>query len=71
MKAGASVITTASVQAYYPSEGLLDYATTKAAIVAYTKALAKKLPQRPSRRLNGRQMEVNSFSESALVLNAR
>lgn len=40
---GASVITTASIQAYRPSETLLDYATTKAGIVAYTKALAKQL----------------------------
>lgn len=40
---GASVITTASVQAYDPSAILLDYATTKAGIVAYTKALAKQL----------------------------
>ncbi|GAA4501623.1 SDR family oxidoreductase [Gluconacetobacter tumulicola] len=40
---GASVITTASIQAYRPSEILLDYATTKAGIVAYTKALAKQL----------------------------
>src|SRR5690606_10035475 len=40
---GASVITTASVQAYEPSDILLDYATTKAGIVAYTKALAKQL----------------------------
>ena len=40
---GASIITTASVQAYDPSAILLDYATTKAGIVAYTKALAKQL----------------------------
>ncbi|MDB5877154.1 MAG: NAD(P)-dependent oxidoreductase [Variovorax sp.] len=40
---GASVITTASIQAYDPSAILLDYATTKAGIVAYTKALAKQL----------------------------
>lgn len=40
---GASVITTASIQAYKPSPILLDYATTKAGIVAYTKALAKQL----------------------------
>jgi NAD(P)-dependent dehydrogenase (short-subunit alcohol dehydrogenase family) len=40
---GASVITTASIQAYEPSPILLDYATTKAGIVAYTKALAKQL----------------------------
>ncbi|KAB0681864.1 SDR family oxidoreductase [Aureimonas leprariae] len=43
---GASVITTASVQAYEPSAILLDYATTKAGIVAYTKALAKQLMEK-------------------------
>ena len=40
---GGAVITTASVQAYDPSATLLDYATTKAGIVAYTKALSKQL----------------------------
>jgi NAD(P)-dependent dehydrogenase (short-subunit alcohol dehydrogenase family) len=43
LKPGSAVITTASVQAYDPSAILLDYATTKAGIVAYTKALAKQL----------------------------
>jgi len=43
LKPGAAVITTASIQAYQPSPILLDYATTKAGIVAYTKALAKQL----------------------------
>lgn len=43
MPPGGSVITTASIQAYQPSPILLDYATTKAGIVAYTKALAKQL----------------------------
>jgi NAD(P)-dependent dehydrogenase (short-subunit alcohol dehydrogenase family) len=43
MPPGGSVITTASIQAYEPSEILLDYATTKAGITAYTKALAKQL----------------------------
>ena len=43
LPAGASVITTASIQAYDPSPNLLDYATTKAGIVAYSKALAKQL----------------------------
>jgi NAD(P)-dependent dehydrogenase (short-subunit alcohol dehydrogenase family) len=43
LPAGAAVITTASVQAYDPSAILLDYATTKAGIVAYTKALAAQL----------------------------
>lgn len=42
MPPGASIITTASIQAYQPSPILLDYATTKAGIVAYTKALAKQ-----------------------------
>jgi NAD(P)-dependent dehydrogenase (short-subunit alcohol dehydrogenase family) len=46
LPAGASVITTASIQAYDPSAILLDYATTKAAIVAYTKALAKQLMEK-------------------------
>jgi len=46
LPAGASVITTASIQAYDPSAILLDYATTKAGIVAYTKALAKQLLER-------------------------
>src|SRR5690606_13295775 len=39
----AAVITTASIQSYEPSPILLDYATTKAAIVAYTKAFSKQL----------------------------
>jgi NAD(P)-dependent dehydrogenase (short-subunit alcohol dehydrogenase family) len=43
LPAGASVITTASVVAYEPMAILLDYVTTKAGIVAYTKALAKQL----------------------------
>lgn len=41
LKPGAAIITTSSVQAYDPSDILLDYATTKAGIVAYTKALSK------------------------------
>jgi NAD(P)-dependent dehydrogenase (short-subunit alcohol dehydrogenase family) len=40
---GASIINTASIQAYDPSAILGDYAPTKAAIVAFTKALAKQL----------------------------
>jgi NAD(P)-dependent dehydrogenase (short-subunit alcohol dehydrogenase family) len=46
MPAGSAVITTASIQAYQPSPILLDYATTKGGIVAYTKALAKQLIER-------------------------
>ncbi len=40
---GAAIISTSSVQAYDPSENLLDYAQTKAANVAFVKSLAKQL----------------------------
>jgi NAD(P)-dependent dehydrogenase (short-subunit alcohol dehydrogenase family) len=40
---GATIINTASIQSYQPSGTLLDYASTKAAIVAFTKALAKQV----------------------------
>jgi NAD(P)-dependent dehydrogenase (short-subunit alcohol dehydrogenase family) len=36
-------ISTVSIQSYSPSKQLLDYASTKAAIVAFTKALAEQL----------------------------
>lgn len=42
MPKGSSIINTASIQSYQPSAHLLDYASTKAAIVAFTKALAKQ-----------------------------
>jgi NAD(P)-dependent dehydrogenase (short-subunit alcohol dehydrogenase family) len=41
MKPGSAVINTASVQAYQPNGKLLAYATTKGAIVTFTKALAE------------------------------
>lgn len=43
LKEGASIINTASIQSYQPSPTLLDYASTKAAIVAFTKSLAKQV----------------------------
>ncbi|WP_282349757.1 SDR family oxidoreductase [Pseudomonas sp. PS01301] len=43
LPAGATIINTASIQAYQPSETLLDYAPTKSSIVAFTKALAKQV----------------------------
>ncbi|AHJ76878.1 SDR family oxidoreductase [Kosakonia sacchari] len=43
---GASIINTSSVQAYQPSPILLDYAQTKAAIVAFTKSLAQQLGEK-------------------------
>lgn len=42
LEAGASIIVTASVQAYNPSPGLIDYAMTKAAQVAFVQALAEE-----------------------------
>lgn len=42
LPAGGSVIATASIQAFDPSPQLLDYASTKCAIVGFTKALAKQ-----------------------------
>ncbi|HEY6464706.1 MAG TPA: SDR family oxidoreductase [Candidatus Acidoferrales bacterium] len=43
MPKGASIITTASIQATHPSPSLLDYAPTKAAIPAFTRALARQV----------------------------
>ncbi len=43
LSAGASIINTASVQAYTPSEDLIDYAQTKSCNVSFTKSLAKQL----------------------------
>jgi NAD(P)-dependent dehydrogenase (short-subunit alcohol dehydrogenase family) len=41
MHPGSTIINTASIQAYSPSPELLPYATTKGAIVTFTKALAQ------------------------------
>lgn len=46
LQPGASVIVSASVQAYQPSPDLLDYAMTKAALVAFTHALAEQQGER-------------------------
>lgn len=52
MPAGASIITTTSIQAYQPSPTLLDYAATKAAIANFTHGLAKQLAPKGI-RVNG------------------
>ncbi|WP_425430153.1 SDR family oxidoreductase [Cystobacter ferrugineus] len=49
LQAGAAIINTASVQAYDPSPQLLDYAQTKAAIVSFTKSLAKQMAEKKIR----------------------
>jgi NAD(P)-dependent dehydrogenase (short-subunit alcohol dehydrogenase family) len=43
LPAGSTIINTSSIQAYQPSPGLVDYATTKAAINTMSKALAQQL----------------------------
>lgn len=52
LPAGATIITTTSIQAYKPSNSLVDYASTKAAIMAFTRALAKQLAPKGI-RVNG------------------
>ncbi|MGF3054978.1 SDR family oxidoreductase [Microbacterium sp. YY-01] len=42
MAAGSSIIVTTSIQAFSPSPGLLDYAMTKAALVAFVQAMAEQ-----------------------------
>ncbi len=46
LKPGASIITTSSIQAYQPSPHLLDYASTKAAILNYSRGLAKQVAEK-------------------------
>lgn len=52
LKPGAVIINTTSIQAFVPSEGLLAYAATKAAIANMTKSLAK-LCKTKGIRVNG------------------
>ncbi len=46
MKEGSSIINVASIQAYQPKPSILDYASTKGAIVTFTKGLAQELIER-------------------------
>lgn len=46
LPAGSTIITTSSIQAYQPSAHLLDYASTKAAILTYTRALAQQIAEK-------------------------
>ena len=46
LQPGASVIFTSSVQAYTPSAGLVDYATSRAAVNIMSKSLAQQLAPR-------------------------
>ena len=46
LKPGAAIINTTSIQAMQPSASLLDYAPTKAAIMNFTKAMAKQVMEK-------------------------
>ena len=46
LKPGSTIINTSSVQAVHPSPELLDYATTKAGILNFTKGLAQELAEK-------------------------
>jgi NAD(P)-dependent dehydrogenase (short-subunit alcohol dehydrogenase family) len=46
LKKGGSIINVSSIQGYEPSPELLDYASTKAAIINFTKALSKQAIKR-------------------------
>lgn len=52
MPKGAAIINTTSIQSYQPSETLIDYASTKGAITAFTHGLGKQLAPRGI-RVNG------------------
>lgn len=45
MPKGSTIINTASIQSYQPSATLVDYASTKGAIVAFTQALAEQVAE--------------------------
>ena len=54
LKAGAAIINTTSIQAYDPSPHLMAYACTKAAILNFTRSLAKELA--------GKKIRVNAVA---------
>jgi NAD(P)-dependent dehydrogenase (short-subunit alcohol dehydrogenase family) len=52
LRPGSAIINTTSVNAYEPSEYIIDYAATKGAIMIFTKGLAKQLASKGI-RVNG------------------
>ena len=52
LPAGGAIITTTSVQAYDPSDNLMDYAATKSSIASFTISLAKQFAKKGI-RVNG------------------
>ncbi|HZZ92934.1 MAG TPA: SDR family oxidoreductase [Usitatibacter sp.] len=76
MKPGASIINTASIQAFRPSPTLLHYAATKGAIVNFTQGLSQQLAEKGIRvnavapgpvwtPLIPSSMETETFGEQA------
>lgn len=49
LQEGAAIINTTSIQAYEPSPSIMDYACTKAAILNFTRSLAKELAEKKIR----------------------
>jgi NAD(P)-dependent dehydrogenase (short-subunit alcohol dehydrogenase family) len=82
MPTGASIINTASIQAYKPNPSLMHYAATKAAIVNFTKSLAQELVERGIRvnavapgpvwtpLIPASHMDVEHFGENSLFKRA-
>ncbi len=75
MQSGSSIINTSSVQAAKPGSNLLDYAASKAAIIAFSKSLAKQLA-RDSIRVNvvapgpyWTPLQVSGGQPEAVVMN--
>jgi NAD(P)-dependent dehydrogenase (short-subunit alcohol dehydrogenase family) len=52
LKEGSTIVNTTSVTAYRGSDHLIDYASTKGAIVSFTRSLSKNLPKKKI-RVNG------------------
>jgi NAD(P)-dependent dehydrogenase (short-subunit alcohol dehydrogenase family) len=46
MEPGAAIVNTTSIQAYQPSPQLIDYASTKASILNFTRALALEVAEK-------------------------
>ena len=81
MKPGATIVNSASIQAYQPKPYLLHYASSKAAIVAFTKGLSQELAEKGIRvnavapgpvwtPLIPSTMEVEHFGESTSLKRA-
>ncbi len=73
LKRGSTIINTASVTAYKGSDHLLDYSSTKGAVVAYTRSLSESLIKKGI-RVNGvapgpiwTPLIVSTFSKSEIA----